>query len=117
MVIWGATFLITGDEIRAQSAPIELTRFAPDLTVVDQSAAFVQMRLRGSTWALDSTNAVRLTVRADLRELGDGVHTVDVTGPWPALPRGVELDELSPQRVTIRLARTPDIGAHSNERR
>ncbi len=34
-----------------------------------------------------------------------------------ALPRGVELDEISPRRVTVRLARTPDTGAHSNERR
>lgn len=46
VVIWAATFLITGAEVRAQSAPIEFTRLAPDLTVVDQSAAFVQMRLR-----------------------------------------------------------------------
>jgi uncharacterized protein (TIGR00159 family) len=117
VVIWGATFLITGDEIRAQSAPIEFTRLAPDLTVVDQSAAFVQMRLRGSTWALDSTNAVRLRFRADLRDLGQGVHSVDVTGPWPAVPRGVEVDELHPERVTVRLARTSDTGMPLKELR
>lgn len=117
LVIWGATFLITGDEIRMQSAPIEFMEVASDLAVVDQSAAFVQMRLRGSGWALDSANAVRLTVRADLHELGDGVHSVDITGPWPELPRGVELDDLSPRRITVRLARTHDIGPHANERR
>jgi diadenylate cyclase len=106
VVIWGATFLITGDEIRVQSAPVEFTGMAPGLAVVDQSAAFVQMRLRGSTWALDSTNAVRVVIGADLRDLEEGVHTADVTGPRPALPRGVALDELSPQRITVRLART-----------
>jgi uncharacterized protein (TIGR00159 family) len=116
-VIWAATFLITGDEIRAQSAAIEFTHVASDLAVVDQSAAFVQARLRGSAWALDSTNGVRLTVRADLRDLGQGVHSVDVTGPWPTMPLGVEVDELYPQRVTVRLTRTPAAGAPSKEPR
>jgi diadenylate cyclase len=117
LVIWGATFLVRGSEIRVQSAPIEFTGIAPGLTLVDQSVSFVQMRLRGSTWALDSTNAVRFAARADLRELGEGVHTVDIVGPSAALPRGVELDELSPQRITVRLVSTPTGGAHANDRR
>ncbi len=111
VVIWGATFLVTSNEIRMQSAPIEFNRIAPDLMVAAQSAAFVQLRLRGSAWALDSTNVVRLSAHADLRDLREGVHTVDIVGPSAALPPGVRLDELSPRRITVRLVRTPAVGA------
>jgi uncharacterized protein (TIGR00159 family) len=115
LVIWSATFLITGDEIRMQSAPIAFTGAASDLAVVDQSAAFVQLRLHRSGWALDSANAVPLAVRADLAHLGEGIHTVDVMGPSPALPQGVALDDLVPRRITVRLARTSGISAQSKE--
>lgn len=115
VVIWGATFLITGNDVRTRSVPIEFTGLAPGLTIVDQSAASAQMRLRGSPWALDSTDAVRLTVRADLNNLGPGAHNVEVNGPWPALPPGVHADALSPPRVTIRLGATQGAGTPSKD--
>jgi hypothetical protein len=71
--------------------------------------------LHRSGWALDSANAVPLAVRADLAHLGEGIHTVDVMGPSPALPQGVALDDLVPRRITVRLARTSGISAQSKE--
>lgn len=116
LAIWGATFLVTGSVVRTRTVPIEFTRLVSGFRIVDQSVAFVQMRLHGSTWALDAIEDERLIVRADLRDAGEGVHSVDVGAPWPVLPPGIRVDDISPRQVTVRLARTPEAGAAGKDR-
>jgi uncharacterized protein (TIGR00159 family) len=114
LAIWGTTFLVTGSVVRTRTVPIEFTSLAAGLRIVDQSAAFAQLRLRGSTWALDALEDERLVVRADLRDAGEGVHRVDVGGPWPALPPGIRVDDIAPHEVLVRLARPPDAGVREH---
>ena len=106
LAIWGAMFLVSGSVVRTRTVPIEITGLHSGLTIVDQSPVFAQIRLRGSARALEALEDERLIVRADLRDEGEGIHRIDVGAPWPALPPGVRVDDISPQQVTVRLART-----------
>ena len=115
VLIWSATFLVTGDEIRTQSAEIEISGLPSRLEIVDQSTDSAEIRLRGSRWALDSANG-RFTVSADVHELGAGSHSVDLVGPTPPLPNGVELEHLSPRQIVIRLAERRTASPPLNER-
>ena len=54
-----------------RTVPIEAVNLAPGLRIVDQSAVAAQVRLRGSSWALDSMEGALLTARADVHNLSE----------------------------------------------
>jgi YbbR domain-containing protein len=105
MLIWTATFLLPGSTIRVRAVPIESTSLASGLRIADQSASTVQVRVRGASWLLDSFGDSRLPARANLNGLGEGVHSVEVEAGSLRLPAGITVDDVSPQRVTVRLVR------------
>ena len=82
---------------------------APGLRVVDQSAIAAQVRLRGSSWALDSMEGALLTARADAHNLSEGVHEIGLRVPGP-LPPGVTVEAIAPERITCHLRPNPKPG-------
>lgn len=118
VLIWTATFLLPGNAVRVRTVPIEFTSLASGLRIADQSTAAVQVRVRGASWLLDSFGEGRLPARANLTGLGEGVHSVEIEARWLRLPAGITIDDVSPQRVTVRLTRqgAPNDSASSRDK-
>ena len=92
VVIVAATSLVAGTVVRVRIVPIEAVNLAPGLRIIDQSAIAAQVRLRGSSAALDSMEGGVLTVRADVHNLSEGVHEIGLRVPdrcrWVSRWRG-----------------------------
>jgi diadenylate cyclase len=100
--IW-ATLLVSGNTVQVRSIPLEFTNVGRGLQVVDPSATSVQLRLRGSSWMLDSADFGSLVLRVSLSGVGPGMHTVQVARDGVPLPFGVTADGVSPESVTLTL--------------
>jgi diadenylate cyclase len=115
VVIVAATSLVAGTIVRVRTVPIEAVNLAPGLRIVDQSAIAAQVRLRGSSWALDSMEGALLTARADVQNLSEGAQEISLRVPEP-LPLGVTVEAISPERITCRLRSVKDTGVSSKQR-
>jgi uncharacterized protein (TIGR00159 family) len=104
--IW-ISALSTGSAVRVRTVPIEFTDVASGLRIVEQSALAVEVRLRGSSWLLDSAEADQVVVRVSLAGLGEGAHSLEISPESLRLPLGVFGDDVSPKRVQIRLMGPP----------
>ena len=82
---------------------------ARDLRIQDQSAVVAQVQLRGNSWTLDSIEGTSLTARADVQSLSEGVHDVGLEIPG-ALPHGVTVEAILPERITLRLRAVKESG-------
>ena len=71
------------------------------------SAVAAQVRLRGSSSALDSMEGALLTARADVHNLSEGVQEIGLRVPGP-LPPGVTVEAISrsESRVAFDQSRT-----------
>jgi diadenylate cyclase len=106
--IW-TSFVYVGIAVRLRTVPIEFSDLAPGLQVADQSAAVAELRLHGSSWLLDSIDAERLVIRLSLAGRGEGPHSVEIPAGTVRLPVGISADNVSPQRVQLRLTRQSGI--------
>jgi hypothetical protein len=95
-----------------RTLPIEAVNLAPGLRIVDQSAVAAQVRLRGSSWALDSMEGALLTARADVHNLSEGVHEIGIRVSGPLAP-SVTVEAISPERITVRLRPVKDAEVNS----
>jgi hypothetical protein len=111
LAIWTSA-LYTGTAVRVRAVPIEFTNVATGLRITEQSAMAVDVRLRGSSWLLDSLATDQVVVRVSLAGLGEGAHSVEISPGLLRLPLGVFGDGLSPERLQIRLAGPPNVGRH-----
>jgi diadenylate cyclase len=102
VIIVAATPLVAGTVVRMRTVPIEVTNLARDLRIQDQSAVVAQVQLRGNSRTLDSIEGTSLTARADIQSLSEGVHDVGLEIPR-ALPHGVTVEAILPERITLRL--------------
>jgi diadenylate cyclase len=102
VIIVAATPLVAGTVVRMRTVPIEVTNLARDLRIQDQSAVVAQVQLRGNSRTLDSIEGTSLTARADVQSLSEGVHDVGLEIPR-ALPHGVTVEAIWPERITLRL--------------
>ncbi len=107
LVVVAATSLVAGTVVRVRTVPIEVTNLAPELMILDQSAVATQLQLRGNSWALDAIERAPLAARADVGNLSQGVHDIALGVPR-SLPRGIAVDAISPERITVRLAKRED---------
>jgi uncharacterized protein (TIGR00159 family) len=107
--IW-ASALYTGSAVRVRTVPIEFTNVAPGLRITGQSAVAADVRLRGSSWLLDSLATDQVVVRVNLAGLGEGAHSVEISPGLLRLPLGVFGDDVSPERIQIRLTGPPNVG-------
>ena len=101
--------LYTGSAVRVRTVPIEFTNVAPGLHVAGQSAVAVDVRLRGSSWLLDSAATDHAVARVSLAGLGEGAHSVAISPEFVRLPLGVFGDDVSPDRVQVRLTGPPHV--------
>jgi len=104
LLIWSALWLGSGTGVRTVVVPVELGRLGLGLKVAQQSAASVQVRVRGSAWMLDSAATARLVARLDLGGRGAGVHEIRVDPQTLSLPPGLSVEAVSPERVRVELA-------------
>jgi diadenylate cyclase len=102
VIIVAATPLVAGAVVRVRTVPIQVTNLARDLRIQDQSAVVVQVQLRGTSRTLDFIEGTSLTARADVQNLSEGVHDVGLEIPR-ALPHGVTVEAMLPERITLRL--------------
>jgi hypothetical protein len=112
VVIVAATSLVAGTIVRVRTVPIQTVNLAPGLRIVDQPAVAAHLRLRGSSWAVDSIEGALLTARADVHNLSAGVHEIGLRVPGP-LPLGVRAEAISPERITLRLRPVKDAELNS----
>ena len=82
--------------------PIQVTNLARELRIQAQSAVVAQLQLRGNARMLDSFEGTSFTARADVQSLSEGVHDVGLEIPR-ALPNGVTVEAILPERITLRL--------------
>jgi uncharacterized protein (TIGR00159 family) len=113
--IW-ASVLYTGSAVRVRTVPLEFTNVAPGLRITEQSAVAVTVRLRGSSWLLDSPATDQLVVRVSLAGLGEGDQSVEIAPALLRLPLGVFADDVSPDRVRIRLRGPTHVGQQDGGR-
>lgn len=104
LVVWTATFVLTGTVERTLVIPVTFANLAAGLVTADQTAHTAQLRLRGPASTVDAMATSTLTVEADLRGLEAGLHGIDVSVGWPGLPAGVVVEDVSPRRVFVRLS-------------
>jgi uncharacterized protein (TIGR00159 family) len=102
VIIVAATPLVAGTVVRMRTVPIQVTNLARDLRIQDQSAVVAQVQLRGNSRTLDSLEGTSVTARADVQSLSEGVHDVGLEIPR-ALPHGVTVEAILPERITLRL--------------
>jgi hypothetical protein len=113
VVIVAATSWVAGNIGRVRTVPIEALNLAPGLRIVDQSTVAAHVRLRGSSWALDSMEGALLTACADVHNLSEGIQEIGLRVPGP-LPPGVTVQAISPKRITCH--RRPVKGAGMNSK-
>jgi YbbR domain-containing protein len=88
--------------------PTEFANLPSGLRIANQPAASVKVQLRGNAWMANPlTDPVmsRLTVRIDLSGLEQGTHTIRLTETDLKLPPGARAEHITPETVSVRLAR------------
>jgi YbbR domain-containing protein len=84
--------------------PVELANIPDTLAIEGSSLQFVHLRLRGSQRSLQDITPQQVSVSLDLSGLKPGDNYVPV-GPKDILtPRGVEIVNVSPQNLSMRVA-------------
>jgi uncharacterized protein (TIGR00159 family) len=97
-LIWGVSFVGGGTTVKDVIAPVEFANVPAGLNTVS-------VQLRGNSWVMNPAIS-GLTAHVDLSGLGEGWHTIRVLSPGLKLPPGVTAERLSPQTISIHLARS-----------
>ncbi|MCC7174214.1 MAG: DNA integrity scanning protein DisA nucleotide-binding domain protein [Bryobacterales bacterium] len=106
-VLWFMSISGTGSTIRTVSIPIEFDQVPAGLAIASQSATRIEVQLRGSSWLLASLPLAGVVARLDLTNLRAGTATMKVDPASLSLPRGLVVERLQPQVITVRLAKGP----------
>jgi uncharacterized protein (TIGR00159 family) len=104
-LIWGVSFLGGGTTVKDVIAPVEFANVPSGLYIANQPLTTVSVQLRGNSWVMNPAMS-GLTAHVDLSGLGVGWHTVRLESPGLKLPPGVTAERLSPQTISLRLARS-----------
>jgi diadenylate cyclase len=112
-MIWGVATLESGTAVRTVSVPIEFRNVPRGLDIADQSAAEIEVQLRGRTWMLDTMNMPRLVARFDLGNSKEGVSTVQVEPDILPLPPGVVIMRVTPSAIRVHLVHRHPPGSPS----
>lgn len=107
-LVWSLTFLVPGSSVRARNVPVEFTNLPRGLAISYQSAAVLEVRLRGTAWLLDSVDLDQLVARVSLGNLQEGSHSLEIGSDALNLPPGMRVEYLWPRRISIRLARVEE---------
>jgi hypothetical protein len=104
-LFWSISFFLVGNSIRTVTVPVEFSNVPVNLELSRLSTNTVQVQLRGSAWILDSVSLNTLVVRFDLTGSKAGPHTLDVGQSTLNLPPGLIIENVSPRKISLNLAR------------
>ncbi len=100
--------VVAGEQIveRALRIPIEFTNVPPDLELVGDAPTVADVRVRGSSGALSRMAPGELVAVLDLRAARPGVRLFHLSSPDVRAPFGVQVVQVSPSNISIRLERS-----------
>jgi hypothetical protein len=104
-LIWAVSFLGGGTTVKNVIAPVEFANVPAGLYISNQPLNTVGVELRGNSWVMNPVMS-GLTAHVDLSGLGEGWHTIRLVSPDLELPPGVTAERLSPQTISLCLARS-----------
>ena len=104
-VVWSASFLAAGNNLRTVSVPVEFSDVPSGMDVTEQSASTLEVQLRGSTWLMDSVSLTNLIANFSLRNTRAGWNTLSIGPGTLGLPPGIVLERVSPQKLVVRVVR------------
>jgi len=107
-VIWALSFVSGGMIVKNVVAPTEFANLPSGLRIANQPASSVKVQLRGNAWMVNpmmDPAMSNLSVRIDLSGLEQGAHTIRLTETDLKLPPGVRAEHITPETVSVRLAR------------
>jgi YbbR domain-containing protein len=104
-LLWVVVSSETSSEI-AVEAPLEYRNIPPDLEVATQTTTMAQVRLRGATNRIQGVSAQDITMTVDLGATKPGESVFPLNAQNVSAPFGVEVVQVSPSRVRIKLERT-----------
>jgi uncharacterized protein (TIGR00159 family) len=104
-LIWGVSFMGGGTTVKTVIAPVEFANVPAGLYISNQPLNTVSVQLRGNSWVMNPVMS-NLTAHVDLSGLGEGWHAIRLAPADLKLPPGVTAERLSPQTISLRLARS-----------
>jgi uncharacterized protein (TIGR00159 family) len=104
-LIWVVSFLGGGTTVKTVIAPVEFANVPVGLYISNQPLNTVSVQLRGNSWVMNPVMS-SLTAHVDLSGLDEGWHTIRLSSLDLKLPPGVTAERLSPQAISLRLARS-----------
>ena len=106
-LIWGVSFMGGGTTVKTVIAPVEFANVPAGLYISNQPLNTVSVQLRGNSWVMNPVMS-NLTAHVDLSGLGEGWHAIRLAPAGLKLPPGVTAERLSPQTISLRLARSTE---------
>jgi hypothetical protein len=103
-LIWGVSFLGGGTTVKNVIAPVEFANVPAGLYISNQPLEAVSAQLRGNSWVMNPVMS-GLTAHVDLSGLDEGWHAIRLAPADLKLPPGITAERLSPQTISLRLAR------------
>jgi uncharacterized protein (TIGR00159 family) len=103
LLVWTLVFVVPAASVRVRAVPVVVAGVRPDLTVASQSAVVVQAELRAKPWLFDTVHLEQLVATVDLHGAGPGMHTAVLAVAAFNLPSGIQLQSVSPRRVSVDL--------------
>jgi uncharacterized protein (TIGR00159 family) len=103
IIVTGIWFSITrGQDILGSfDVPVEYVNRAPQLEIMDTSAASVQLRLSGSRSIIGAIRTEQLRVVVDLGQAVNGNNSIPINNDNLTLPPGVTLNDVNPRILEV----------------
>ena len=102
-VLWGMSVVGTGATVRNVSVPIEFGNVPAGMEITSQSAARLEVQLRGTSWLMGSVGLTGLVARFQLKDAEPGLVTLKISPDNLNLPPGVVVERVHPEAITVRL--------------
>ena len=104
-LLWGMSVLATGTTVRIVSVPVEFAGVPAGMEITSQSAARLEVQLRGTPWLIGSVGLTGLVARFQLKDAGTGLVRLPVGPDNLDLPPGMVVERVHPEAITVRLVR------------
>jgi hypothetical protein len=101
--IWSSSFLSTGTTVRTVTIPVQFANVPAGMDIGPQSVDRLEIQLRGRAWLMDSVSLTGIAASFSLRGAGPGRHELTVDAGNVNLPPGIEMEHVSPEKITVRL--------------
>lgn len=103
-LVWSVSLLVSAESVRTVTVPVEFFNVPREMEIASQSANVVEVRLRGSSWILDSASVSRMAARFNLAGSQKGPQTLPVGRENLNVPPGVMVEDVRPATVSLKLS-------------